>query len=300
MSAILIGFLILWLALTMWVYFDATERGKPSFVWAGAVFFLGFFAVIPLILYLIFRDTGTRTVVPPGGARRQYLYIVSFSGLATLMVGLTLLLITTIMRILDEATISNNDYREAVAAAAAAIILGAAFWASHWFRAVARLERIDDPVEFRASFYLHRAYIYSVFALSWVVIFIAGLWLLGGGLAHLLETEDIESVDWLPALGPIIVAFSVFAFHYLVHFDIPDYRALLNRFETIPPPPVVGATQEPATLVAVAAPASPPAPQAAAFSPPQASGPADRHCTQCGAPARPTHRFCYVCGAALA
>src|SRR3989304_2383431 len=103
-GAIITGFFILWLALAMWVYFAATERGKPSIVWALTVFFLaGFLFFIPLILYLIFRDTGQRQVVPPGGGRRQYLYIVSFAGLGTLMVGLTLLITTTIIRALSEA-----------------------------------------------------------------------------------------------------------------------------------------------------------------------------------------------------
>jgi hypothetical protein len=101
MTAVIIGFLILWLALAMWVYFDATERGKPSIAWAGAVFFLGGTGLIPLILYLIFRDTGQRNLVPSGGGQRQYLYIVSFAGLGTLVVGLTVLVTTTIIRAVD-------------------------------------------------------------------------------------------------------------------------------------------------------------------------------------------------------
>src|SRR3989304_8644508 len=96
-GAIVTGFFILRLALAMWVYFDATEGGNASIVWALTVFFLaGFLFFVPLILYLIFRDTGQRQVVPPGAGQRQYLYIVSFAGLATLLIGLSVLLPNTI------------------------------------------------------------------------------------------------------------------------------------------------------------------------------------------------------------
>ncbi len=123
MTAIIVGFFIPWLALAMWLYFDATERGKPSIVWAGGVFFLGTFGLIPLVLYLIVRDTGRRQLEPPGGGRRQYLYIVSFAGVGTLMLGLTLLLTTTIARAISEDAIGRDGYREALASSFAAIIV---------------------------------------------------------------------------------------------------------------------------------------------------------------------------------
>jgi uncharacterized membrane protein len=293
MSAILTGFFILWLALAMWVYFDATERGKPSIVWALSVFFLaGFLFFIPLILYLIFRDTGQRMHVPPGGGRRQYLYIVSFAGLGTLIVGLTLLITTTIVRAISEGAIGDDGYREALASSIAAIIVGLGVWATHWFRAEHRLASMPDDEEFRAAFYLHRAYLYTVFGLSWIIVFIAALWLLGGGLANAFAVEDIEPEGWVPALGPILIALLVIAFHYLASFETPQYKELLARFESIPPPPVIGGpTAAPATASSQAVhPSSPPA---------TAQPEGRRYCTRCGAQAVPEDAFCSSCGAAL-
>ena len=292
-GAIITGVFILWLALAMWVYFDATERGKPSIVWALTVFFLaGFLFFIPLILYLIFRDSGQRVQVSPGGGRRQYLYIVSFAGLATLMVGLSLLLTTTIVRVISEEAIDGNGYREALAGSLAAIIVGVVVWSSHWFRAERRLPSLPDDEEFRAVFYLHRAYLYTVFGLSWIIVFIAALWLLGGGLAEAFAVEDVEPEDWVPAFGPALIALLVIAFHYLVSFETPQYKDLLTRFETIPAPPVIGGS---ATEAAAAAPqpTSPPP------SLPAATSEERRHCTRCGAAVALEDAFCASCGAAV-
>lgn len=292
-GAIITGFFILWLALSMWVYFDATERGKPSIVWALTVFFLaGFLFFIPLILYLIFRDTGQRMQVPPGGGRRQYLYIVSFAGLATLMVGLSLLLTTTIVRAISEEAIDGNDYREVLAGSLAAIIVGVVVWSTHWFRAEGRLPSLPDDEEFRAVFYLHRAYLYTVFGLSWIIVFIAGLWLLGGGLASALNVEEVELEDWLPAFGPVLIALLVVAFHYLMSFETSQYKDFLGRFETIPPPPTIGG---PATEAAAAGSTATPSP------PSVAAGTAEgrRYCTHCGAQAKLDDVFCAACGGRL-
>jgi hypothetical protein len=298
MFAVVVGFVILWLALSTWVYFDATERGKPSIVWAGGVFLLPWLGVIVLILYLIFRDTGQRVEVPPGAGRRQYLYIVSFAGLATLMVGLVLLLTTTIVRAMSEGAIDDDGYRQALASSIAAIIVGLLVWATHWFRAERRLASLPDDQEFRAAFYLHRAYIYTVFGLSWIIMFIAGLWLLGGGLANAFGVEDVEPEGWVPALGPALIALLVIAFHYLASFETLQYKEFLARFETVPPPPMIGVT--PAT------PASPAATAAARTQAPagpsisaDGTGETRPHCTNCGAQAGPGDAFCASCGAAL-
>ncbi len=292
MFAIVVGFVILWLALASWVYFDATERGKPSIVWAGAVFFLAWLGLIALILYLIFRDTGQRVQVPPGGGRRQYLYIVSFAGLATLIVGLTLLITTTIVRAISEEALGDDAYRQALASSIAAIIVGVVVWATHWFRAERRLASMPDDEEFRAAFYLHRAYLYTVFGFSWIIVFIAGLWLLGGGLANAFAVEDVEPEGWVPALGPALIALLVIAFHYFASFETPQYKELLARFESIPPPPVIGG---PAVAPATAS------PQAAATPPPPAAPAPEerRYCTRCGAQAVSEDAFCGSCGAAL-
>jgi hypothetical protein len=292
-GAILIAVFILWLALTMWVYFDATERGKPSFAWAGAVFFLNFFFVAPLILYLIFRDTGQRPLLPPGGGRRQYLYIVSFAGLGTLMLGLTLLSTTTVIRVISEEAISDNSYRQALAGSLAAIIVGAGFWATHWFRASLRLNSITDDQDFRATFYLHRSYLYTVFGLSWIIIFVAGLWLLGGGLADAFGTKDVAVRDWLPAIGPLAVAFVAIVFHYMANFETPQYKQFLERFETIAAPLMIGGSPAAAVVSgpAVAAATSQPSPVAA---PPRVSE--TRYCTHCASMANGDDLFCAACG----
>ncbi|MEE8369265.1 MAG: DUF5671 domain-containing protein [Dehalococcoidia bacterium] len=294
MTAIFVGFFILWLALAMWVYFDATERAKPSILWAGAVFFLGGFGVIPLILYLIFRDTGHRQLVPPGGGRRQYLYIVSFAGLSTLMVGLTILLTTNIVRVISEDAIGRNSYREALASSLAAIIVGVAVWATHWFRAERRLASTSDDSEFRAAFYLHRAYLYTVFGINWIIVFISVLWLLGGGFANALDVEGIDPEGWVPALGPALIALLVIAFHTMMSFETHQFKEQLARFETIPPPPLIGAPVGEVGAVALQPSVSPPPPPT-----PPAADQAARYCPSCGAPAQSDDAFCSSCGAAL-
>jgi len=286
MAAIGIGFFILWLALTMWVYFDATERGKASIGWALAMFFLGW-ALVPLILYLIFRDVGARTAVAPGAGRRQYLYIVSFVGFATLVIGLALLISTSIARVMSEDAVGDEGYRQALASSVTAIIIGAAVWFYHWFRADRRLSSITEDEEFRATFFLHRVYLYTLFGVSWIIAFLSGMWLLGGGLANAFAVERVEPVGWLPALGPAVVALLAVGTHYLFAFETNSYKQLLSRFEAIPSPSLIG----------VSAPAQAPPPPA---PPPAARAPAEtterRFCSHCGARVEAEDVFCSSCG----
>ena len=284
MSAILTGFFIVWLALAMWVYFDATERGKAAIPWAGAVFFLSPFpGVVALILYVIFRETGQRPVVPPGGAQRQALYVVSFAGLGTLMVGLSLITSATIARVLPDDALGDNGYREALASSIAAMVIGGLAWGSQWWRASSRVASVADDQEFRATFYLHRAYLYTVLGLAWVIAFITGLWFLGGGLGDALDVEGVDAVGWLPALGPLAVSLFVVGGHYLLGLDTPRYKGLHARFNAIPAPPLVG------DLTA----------SVPAGSAPSPATPGQRFCSQCGRRVQPTDAFCSGCGAAL-
>jgi len=289
MWAISIGPFILWLALAMWVYFDATERGKGSIGWALAMFFVGW-ALVPLILYLIFRDVGARTAVAPGAGRRQYLYIVSFAGFATLVIGLALLISTSIARVVSEDAIGDEGYRQALASSVTAIIIGAAIWLYHWLRAERRLSSVTEDEEFRATFFLHRTYLYTLFGVSWVIVFLSGMWLLGGGLANAFAVEGVDPVAWLPALGPVGVALLAVGTHYLFSFETTSYKELLSRFEAIPAPPLIGVT---AAAQAQAAPAPPPAARAPAEATER------RFCSYCGARLEADDAFCSSCGERL-
>jgi len=286
MAAIGIGFFILWLALAMWVYFDATERGKGSIGWALAMFFVGW-ALVPLILYLIFRDVGARTAVAPGAGRRQYLYIVSFAGFATLVIGLSLLISTSIARVISEGAIGDEGYRQALASSVTAIIIGGAVWGYHWLRAERRLSSVTEEEEFRATFFLHRTYLYTVFGVSWVIAFLSGMWLLGGGLANAFAVEHVEPVGWMPALGPLAVALLAVGTHHLFSFETTSYKQLLSRFEAIPPPPLIG-------VAAAAQAPPPPAPPPAARAPAEATE--RRFCSHCGARVEADDVFCSGCG----
>jgi len=286
MAAIGIGFFILWLALTMWVYFDATERGKASIGWALAMFFLGW-ALVPLVLYLIFRDVGARVAIAPGAGRRQYLYIVSFVGFATLVIGLALLISISIARVISEDAIGDEGYRQALASSVTAIIIGAAVWFYHWFRAERRLSGITEDEEFRATFFLHRAYLYTLFGVSWIIAFLSGMWFLGGGMANAFAVERVEPVGWMPALGPMVVALLAVGTHHLFSFETTSYKELLSRFEAIPPPPLIGVS---APTQAQPAPAPPPAARAPAETTER------RFCSHCGARVEADDVFCSSCG----
>jgi hypothetical protein len=122
--------------------------------------------------------------VPAGGGRRPYLYVGSFAGFGTLTIGLSLLASTAVARALSEEAIGDDGHSQSLASALAAIIVGVVFWASHWFRSERRLDSIADDQAFRATFFLHRTHLHTVFGLSWVLAFPFGLWFLGGLLAN--------------------------------------------------------------------------------------------------------------------
>jgi len=294
MLAIGIGFGILWLSLVMWIYFDATERGKASIGWALAMLLPPPLLVVPLILYLIFRDVGARLAVAPGAGRRQYPYIVSFVGFATLVVGLTLLISATIARVMSEDAVGDESYRMALASSVTAIIIGGAIWVYQWLQAERRLRSIRENEEFRATFFLHRAYLYTLFGVYWIIAFLSGMWLLGGGLANAFAVEDVEPVGWLPALGPLAVALLAVGTHYLFSFETISYKELLARFEAIPPPPLIGVS---AAAEARPAAAPPPAPAPAARAPTETTE--RRFCSHCGARVEVDDVFCSSCGERL-
>src|SRR5438309_370210 len=207
--AVFFSLSVLWFALAAWVYFDAAERDKPAILWAALILFSFFFLFIPIVLYPIFRDSGQRRFVPAGGGSRQYLYVAAFAGLTTLLTGL-------------------------------AIVVAAAVWAPHWFRTVPRLAQIADDQEFRATFHLHRVYVYTVLGIAGITLFLSGLWVIGGGLAQLLGVQSTDAIDWVLVLGPVVVALGVIAFHYLWVMGTPEHKEFQRRFDSIPPPAIIG------------------------------------------------------------
>jgi hypothetical protein len=296
MEAVLIAFVILWFALAAWVYFDAAERDKAAIVWAGLVLTFSWIFFIPLILYVIFRDTGHRRLVPPGGGRRQYLYIASFAGLATLLTGLALIITTTIIRLIADDGVDRDGYRGAIAGGISSVIIGAAVWVYHWVKASDRLDTISDDQEFRATFHLHRVYVYTVLGIAWITVFVTGLWTLGGALGELLDVKEVQARDWVPAFGPMLVALVTIAYHYLFVLELPWFKDRQERFEKIDPPPLIEPNGHAPFMVPVMAGAvHQPSPSPAPASPSGRTAP--RFCTNCGVPVQPGDRFCAACSA---
>jgi hypothetical protein len=266
------------LAIIMWVYFDATELGKPAIPWAIAQPMLWWLFFLPLLLYAIFREQGQRRVVPPGGARRQAVYILSFIGYSGLAYGLAVVVGATIVRLGGD--VGSGTYKDVLASSLAAAIIGGLIWAVVWPQAGRRLGNDLDDSEFWATFYLHRAYLYTVFGVSWLVAALAGMWILGGVIGSIVGAGT-DFGTWAWALGPLAVAFAAIAFHYFFVMRTPAYQQLVRRCNSSPEPAITGATSAP-----VAAPASA-----------GSRAPGVRHfCPRCGAPVGPTDTFCSSCG----
>ena len=231
LSAVAIGFVALWLALAMWVYFDAIELGRPAIAWAGAVLLLGWLLLVPLFLYLIFRDRGPTRSVAPGSGRRLYFYVADFSALAVSVLGSLLLALALIEGAVSE---YDNVFREAMASSIAVILVGVPIWLFHWVRTNRVVGDIDGDEEFRATFLLHRAYLHAVFGLYGIIAILLTLWTIGGGLSSAFDVADVEVEDWIGATGPLAVAVAVIAYHYWGSFNTRRYRSLLSRFEGPP------------------------------------------------------------------
>ena len=294
MSAIAIGPFILVVALAMWVYFDATEHGKPAIPWALSVLFLGWALFLPLILYAIVRETGHRWAVPEGGGRRVYAAVLTFAGLVTLMIGASVLISGLIARGLSSDAVGDDTMREILAFGITGIISGGIIWTIHWLAAQRRLLIIADDQEFRASFFLFRSYLYTMIGLAWIVVFVAGLWSMGGGLANLFGIEEVDPVNWVPALGPLVVGLAVVAYHFVTQFGDDHYRQMEARFAPLPGPLLIMPSGE----VSVT---SPPAhiPGRPPRDVPSAARATRQFCTGCGAEAQPQDTFCGSCGTRL-
>ncbi len=62
---ILVSFLIYWLSLPLWVFFDAHSRGEPAWIWAIFVFIGN---LVALLGYLLSRKEGPLPAEPTGSA----------------------------------------------------------------------------------------------------------------------------------------------------------------------------------------------------------------------------------------
>ncbi len=84
------------------------------------------------------------------------------------------------------------------------------------------------------------------------MVFVTGLWRLGGALGELLDVKDVQASDWVPVFGPLSVALITIAYHYIRVLEMPALKEQEKRFETLDPPPVI----EPAGPTAVVVPAT--------------------------------------------
>lgn len=239
-SALVLGFIGLWLALAMWVYFDAIELGRPAIAWALSILLLGFLLLIPLFLYLIFRDRPPRTVAP-GSGRRQYFHITSFVGLAVTYAGLFIFIGALLVGLVSE---FDDRFDEAAATAIAAVAVGLPVWLYHWARARRDASSIEDDEQFAASFVVHRSYLHAVIGLYGIIAALLVMATLGGAVADLLGVGFVETEDWIGSLGALVLVLAVIAYHYWGGLLSPAYRSLSARFFGEPaeetPPPAYG------------------------------------------------------------
>jgi hypothetical protein len=277
---------ILAVAFIAWIYFDATELGKPAIGWVVAIPALSWLFFLPVILYVIFRESGHRRIVAPGAGRRQIAFVGSFTGLTTFAYGITVAAAATIARVTSSSAVGDNTYRDVLASAIAAMVVGGIIWAVFWSRANSLLNGVTDDREFWATFYLYRAYIYTVIGASLIGLALASLWFLAGLSGNAMGVNGASAENWTWALGPILVGLAIAGFHYVLYLDTSTYRDAMARFLAITPPPEVGFASPAPELALVGRTA-------------EAADPA-AYCGNCGAPAPPGETFCRRCGQRLA
>lgn len=240
-SALLLGFFGLWLALAMWVYFDAIELGRPAIAWAVSILLLGWLFLIPLFLYLIFRDRPPRPVAP-GSGRRQYFHIASFVGLALAYAGLFIFISALLVGLVSE---FDDRFREATATSTAALAVGLPIWLYHWTRAQRDAGLVEDDEEFGATFVVHRAYLHVVIGFYGIIAVLLAMATIGGAVADLFDVGFVQTEDWIGQLGALALVLAVIAFHYWGSMQSTRYRSLVDRYvgppaEDEPAPPTYG------------------------------------------------------------
>ena len=288
MAAVGVGFFALYLAVTLWVYFDATETGRPAVPWALATFFLVWFFALPLILYAMNRDKD-RHRPAPGAGKRLYLYITAMTGLVVTSIGGSLLVGSIIANAVATTPIYDDGYKDAVATGIVSILVGGAVWLIQWLQAEKRLAEVGDD-EFRPTFAMHRVYLNTVLGLFWIGTALGALTFFGGLVADALGSETVDSDEWLPALGPLVVALGVIGYHRVSGTGSREYAGAVARHQAAvaaaaapAPEPEVDETQTPKTRGRKAA----------------ATAAGARFCSNCGTGVRANDTFCASCGQQL-
>lgn len=319
MESLSFGLAALYVAIAAWVYFDAVEHGRRYAAgWGLLLLALGWLFLLPVLIYFLVRNSGRHVEPAKGAATRQYLVTASFGALVLTVTGASWAIGAAVA---PSNFSTTSDYRDALASAIAACVVGSILWISHWKimnRRVATRERDD---EFRAIYALRVTEVLTAaFVLGFVTV-TSGLLLLGGAVSAAAQASYAASANWLPALGPFLVSGAAAAYHVQFH-RAQSRTALAARFASIPAPLPI---EPPRYAAAGYAPAPVPPPRtpppsyqawptpaagvvsgptvgtAAAALPTTAQGARreGKFCTHCGKGHDPEDAFCSACGAAL-
>jgi hypothetical protein len=334
MTAMYFGLPALVFALASWVYFDATERGKPwAFAWGLAVLLLGW-TLIPVVVYFSVRNQPPRLEVADKVAVRQYLVTTALTSMALTVAGAATAVAAALVWAVSRGY-STNSFRDLLASSLAAALVGAAIWVPHWQWLARRLDGQHPDAEFRALYALRRRELLTATFLFGGLAALTTLWVLGGALSALLQASYAAATVWLPVLGPALACAAAAAYHarYYLRVEASEPR---RRFDSLPAPGIIplpsrpvpwaparhGAVwvgpQPPVTPVDISGrqsgpsgasrqdvPRPSPQPPSTPISGPVTPGgdggspalsPPGPFCTKCGTPGQPGDQFCRACG----
>jgi hypothetical protein len=300
-EAISFGIGALALAVVMWVYFDAAERGRNAFLWVVGMLWSG---GLLLVIYLLVRNSGPQRPTAPGYGVRQYLYIASFCGAFLVSIGFSVGLGALFMSPFSDEGFDSGT-RNAVASGIVAGLVGMAVLVVHWRIAERRLDELPDE-EFRAQFATRRLALQTTAAVNGLSAVLAALVCFGGALAALLGATYAAAEAWVTAAAPLLVTGGV-AFASWKTFSQTEHGPRADRFRSIPEPGLVSPPLAPAASLPPP-PATVPRPPTFVAPPPAPRPPSPepsrlasaRYCGQCGSEVvGSTDLFCRSCGTRL-
>ncbi|MDE3087160.1 MAG: zinc ribbon domain-containing protein [Acidobacteriota bacterium] len=305
-------------ALTAWIFFDATERGKKApWLWAlGFLLSIGTVVgwAVVLIAYAANRNEGHRVEVARGSALRLYFAVTSFSSFFLMVTGAATA-VTAALAYAVSTSYSSSDFRDLAASAVSAFVVGAVVWVPHWRAMRRRLAGSQEDADFRALFVLRRTETLTAAFVFGVVAMASALVTMGGGISALFHAWQADKTIWLPPLGVLLASglaslFSAVAYRrtrgseaearYLA-VPAPKVVPRQRMIPSVPPmAPAAVPPPPPFAPPAFAAPPSPPRPVATVPAPPPA--PTDEtsaaFCGHCGTKLVAGDAFCRACGAA--